>query len=153
VSCKRIEKLWQMYASGELSGPKQRRFEKHLEGCADCRARREAFDRSIELTMREMPAPAELTPIEWNRIRPDTRTPVRRGRRPLAAALAAAACAALVGAVLYLAPGEVRDRPDRRPTTPMGAGALTERDRYEIRMATPDPGVKIVWVFDRNLEL
>lgn len=153
MSCERIEKLWRLYAAGDLSVSKQRRFEEHLKGCADCRARRQAFDRSVEIAMQEMPAPAELTPVEWNRTRPDTRAPVRRVRRPLAAALAAAACAAAVGAVLYLTPkAEVEDRADAGvamdETIPLGEG-----DRYEVRMSTDDPKVKIVWVFDRNLTL
>jgi anti-sigma factor RsiW len=152
VSCTRIEKLWRLYAAGDLSASKQRRFEEHLEGCADCRARRAAFDRSAELAVQEMPAPAELTPIERNRIRPDTRTPVRRVHKPLAAALAAAACAATVGAVLYLTPKSPGEgQPDAgvvEEVKPLG-----ERDRYEVRMSTDDPKVKIVWVFDRNLTL
>jgi anti-sigma factor RsiW len=155
VSCERIENLWRLYVSGDLSKAKRRRFDGHLEGCAECRARKEAFDRSVELAMREMPAPAELTPIEWNRVRPDTRTPVSRGRRPLAAALAAAACAAVVGAVLYFAP---RASVDDAMAADAGVALkdhkpLRERDRYEVRMCTEDPKVKIVWVFDRNLTL
>jgi anti-sigma factor RsiW len=153
LSCLRIEKLWRLYAAGDLSGSKQRRFEEHLKGCAGCRARKEAYDQSVELASLEMPAPAELTPMEWSRIRPDTQTPVGRGRRPLAAALAAAACAVAVGAVLYLVPkSPVEDRADAGVAVaehkPLG-----ERDRYEVRMSTEDPKVKIVWVFDRNLTL
>lgn len=152
MSCERIEKLWRLYAAGDLSGSQQRRFEEHLEGCADCRARRAAINRSAELAVQEIPAPAELTPIEWNRIRPDTQTPVRRVRKPLTAALAATACAAAVGVVLYLtpkSPGEGQsDAGVVEEIKPPG-----ERNRYEVRMSTDDPKVKIVWVFDRNLTL
>jgi anti-sigma factor RsiW len=155
VSCDRFEKLWRLYASGDLSGSKQRRFEEHLKTCADCRARKQAFDHSAELAAQALPAPAELTPAEWNRIRPDTQAPVLRNRRPLAAALAAAACAAAVGAVLYFAPeATVEDAiaadagVPAEETKPLG-----EADRYEVRMCTEDPKVKIVWVFDRNLTL
>ena len=151
MSCDRIEKLWRLYASGDLPKKQQRRFEQHLKGCADCRVRREAFDSSAKLVTEALPAPGELSPVEWNRIRPDTRVRVRRGRRPLAAALAAAACAAVVGAVLYFAPeASVEDHADAGVKE---SKLLGETDRYEVRMSTDDPKVKIVWVFDRNLTL
>jgi predicted anti-sigma-YlaC factor YlaD len=153
VSCERIEKLWRRYASGDLSGAKRRRFQDHLKECADCRARKRALDHSAELAARALAAPEEMTPAEWNRVRPPADEPVARGRRPLAAALAAAACAAVIGAILYLAPeSPVEERSDAgaamEATKPLG-----EADRYEVRMCTEDPKVKIVWVFDRNLTL
>ncbi len=155
MSCKRIEKLWRRYASGDLSKAKRRRFEEHLKECPDCRARKRALDHSAELAVQALAGPEEMTPAEWNRVRPPADEPVERGRRPLAAALAAAACAAVVGAVLYFAP---RASVDDAMAADAGVAIkdyqpLGERDRYEVRMCTEDPNVKIVWVFDRNLTL
>ncbi len=155
MSCERIKKLWLRYSSGDLFGKKQRRFEEHLETCSACRARRLAFDRSTEAAGAALSASVELTPAEWRRVRPDPRPTLNRGRRPLAAALAAVACAAAVGVVLYFAP----KAPVEQAVTADAGVALkqarppAESDRYEVRMCTDDPKIKIVWVFDRNLSL
>ena len=41
----------------------------------------------------------------------------------------------------------------RQETTTKSITDVEEPDRYEVRLATSDPNIKIVWVFDRNLEL
>jgi anti-sigma factor RsiW len=156
MSCKKIESLWPLFLSGDLKGRRLRRFEEHLAGCRDCRARRQAFDESRALALEclsKAPAPSDIERARLRKAIPSSRPPYRLA--PVIAAVGAAAAAAAVALVMNWVTPE--PAPDAGVDAGMEAIALAEApvkpDRYELRMSTRDPHVKIVWVFDRNLQL
>ncbi len=53
MDCKRAEKLFFIYANGELKGKEKKAFEEHIKDCLTCRKNYErivAFNKGIELT-------------------------------------------------------------------------------------------------------
>jgi anti-sigma factor RsiW len=155
LSCTSVERFWRKLASGELGGRALSKFEAHLRGCPECRERRRAWDASLELAVRGLSRESLLKPEEQAQLR--TRTPSRPARRWISVSLGAVVVGAVALILLLLAvPWGFGDAADGGVAPPPEAGdqvALTGPDRYEVRMATSDPQVKIVWVFDRNLKL
>jgi anti-sigma factor RsiW len=150
-----VERLWRKLASGELGGRALSKFEAHLRGCPDCRGRRQAWDESLALAVRGLEREPRLVPEEQARLR--TRLPARPARRWVSVSLGAAVVGAVALILLWLAvPWGSGGAADGGVAPPPEAGdrvALAGPDRYEVRLATSDPQVKIVWVFDRNLNL
>jgi anti-sigma factor RsiW len=151
VSCQRQERLWPRVLSGDLSSRQRRLFEAHLETCSECQARMRAYDQARQDVLQGLPQPADLSPGEQARILPDLADTRRQvsGRRILIATAAAAAIILVL--VLLLLPGE-KDRP-AGPDGGRQPAVAARTDRVEMRMNTSDPKIKIVWVFDRNLNL
>jgi hypothetical protein len=174
VSCKRMKNLWPLWSSGDLEGKKLERFETHLASCATCRAASEALRAASRQTLQALKGQAvELpTEAEWARMLAIARPERPRRWRTLAWVTAAVSALALVAA---LALSLLLPRENPRPVDPregvfdevMDDGfvvVLSEEPRdpaearprtegFELRAATSDPKVKIVWSFDRNQEL
>jgi anti-sigma factor RsiW len=166
VSCERHARDWPLWAAGDLSGRRLARFQAHLAACPECAARAAALEATTRQAVEALGAAPAESPDEatWTRLlsRALDAQPVRRWAWP---ALAAAAAAVILTLILWL--------PGRGPAEAVDAGVLDagpapvapveqdvalvdaaeQADRYEMRLATSDPKVKIVWVFDRNLSI
>jgi anti-sigma factor RsiW len=154
MSCKRFERLGPAWAAGDLSPRERARLERHLAGCADCRRQAEALRRATALARQALAEPGELGEAEWTRIRAALPHPARRPSwRWGLVALSAAAAALLLVVGLWFLPGPATDGGADGQLGPPAGEQLAAVDRFEMRFATPDPKVKIVWVFDRNFKL
>lgn len=165
MNCGQLDPLWPLWTAGDLNGRKRAAFEAHLAGCPGCQARAQAFDEASDLArdLLRQAGPA-LSPAERARLVADLgeqRRP-RRWSWALAATCAAALVAWLVWTPTGRGPqgqsvdaGQVldADRQSQATTRIALVDAADRAERYELRLATSDPTVKIVWVFDRNLNI
>jgi anti-sigma factor RsiW len=159
---RRIERMWQAYLVGDQSDQELQAYKAHLQQCPACRARKELTDRSREHAVALMNEAPAMTEAEWARIRRAIQTPDREHPSwKLTLVLGTAVAVFLLVAGLWLAnPGHtVSEATDGGLTnaapewTSNNPAPGPEPERYEVRLATSDPKVKVVWVFDRNLNL
>ncbi|HOX47160.1 MAG TPA: zf-HC2 domain-containing protein [Myxococcota bacterium] len=156
MSCQRFERLGPAWAAGDLSARQRARLERHLAECADCRARVAALQAATAETRQSLAQAPELSAEEWRRVQAALEAPAARPARVWAwAGLAAAAAALLLALGLWFLPnpGPAADGGDDGRLGPAPAERVAAVDRFELRFATSDPKVKIVWVFDRNFKL
>jgi hypothetical protein len=166
--------LWPLWSAGDLEGEKLERFEAHLATCAPCRAAAEAL-RAASAQARQAlkdQAVEPLTEAEWARMLAIAKPERTRRWGTLAWVTAAAGACALVAALVLslLLPRETPRPVDPRdgvfdevlddgfvvvlpeePRDPALAPPLDER--LELRLATSDPKIKIVWTFKRDHNL
>ena len=166
MSCDRHARDWPLWAAGDLTGRRLARFQAHLEACPGCAARAAQMEATTRQVAEALGAAPVAQPDEatWTRLTARA-LDSKRVRRWAWPALAAAAAAAILALVLWLPGGTQRDGLDagmldggREQVGPPQrevalVDAADEADRYEMRLATSDPKVKIVWVFDRNLSI
>lgn len=166
MSCDRHARDWPLWAAGDLSGRRLARFQAHLDACPACAARAAALEASSRLAAEALAAePTEpLDEATWTRLSARALSD-EPSRRWAWLALAAATAALILALVLWL-PGRSRpgapdagtvDGGPKAIATPERKVALVDAaeraDRYEMRLSTSNPKVKIVWVFDRNLSI
>ena len=171
MSCKSIESLWPAWSAGDLSTRKRKRFEAHLATCLSCRKRADELNRASRLARESLDVGAGIEPAEWQGLLAGLDDQGSRGLRwmPWTAVAAVALVAVLV--LTFWLPGisEPKQLLDggllpASDTSATAARVSAHRqialvdasevaDRYELRLATSDPKVKIVWVFDRNLDI
>jgi anti-sigma factor RsiW len=157
MGCRRFDRLGPAWASGDLRGRKAAAWRRHLEACPDCRARAEGLEAATREARAALPAPTELSPAEWTRLLASLPLPEKRPARVpgWGWALAASAAAALLALALLLPGRGPRELgPDAGPApAPAEVARAAFPERFELRLATADPKIKVVWVFDKNLEL
>jgi hypothetical protein len=164
VICNKTKRLWQAFVSGELAPKQQKRLDAHLQQCEPCRLQKKAFASSRDQAMEWWPVPNEMTAEEWARIL--NGLPHQKERSSfirLGLLMGGAAAVVAMAVLLVLAhPAQLASDGKDGGAAPdaLSAGNTVEEikprsdpDRYEVRMSTSDPKVKIVWVFDRNLDL
>lgn len=143
---------------GELDGARRREVEEHLASCEDCRRAAEAYESDLALVGEALGAGGDgaLSDAELDallsapELREDAETtgrPRRLFRHPRAvAALALAAC---VAAALLLMPPPAEEA----FTIPPSPAAPVEADeRVEIRMATGNPSIQVIWVMSKDVD-
>lgn len=140
-----IHGLTGAYALGALDDVERARFEKHLAGCADCRAEVESFDLTVEhlaeVSAIEPPARLEqaiLSALDQVRpLPPVTPAQKTRPRRLLRAPflLAAAVVVLVIGAVaaIVLQPWAEQEAPDRMTVSEQVVQA-PDAERIEVPM-------------------
>lgn len=166
MKCNKHARDWPLWSAGDLSGRRLTRFQAHLAACPECAALAQAMETSSAQVATALSAPPADAPdaATWTRLQAKA-IDAQRLRRWAWPTLAAAAAAVILGLLLWLpgrSPRQLLDggQPDAglTPVAPAQrevalVDAAEEADRYEMRLATSDPKVKIVWVFDRNLNI
>ena len=168
MSCSKHERYWPAWAAGDLTGRHRQSFQAHLKICPSCAKRAQAMQTASDLARQALEQQSEsLSQQAWQemlgRLEPEAQRPAPRWSWALPAGLAAAAALAL----LIWLPGA--HSPASRPAALDGgaapapvssepkqlalADAADRAEHYEMRLTTSDPKIKIVWVFDRNLQL
>lgn len=144
---------------GELDEARRREVEEHLASCEDCRRAAEAYRADLDLVGEVLDEGDEsaLTDVELQallatpELREDERTKEGRGRPRIRhpRAVAALALAACVAAALLLMPPP----PEETFTIPPSPAAVAEaNERVEIRMATGNPSIQVIWVMSKDIE-
>lgn len=166
MSCDKHARDWPLWAAGDLSGRRLERFQAHLKACPACAAQAAALEATSRVAAEALSAPPTDPPdaATWTRLQARA-LDARRVRRWAWPALAAAAAAVILTLLLWLPGSTQRVGIDagmvdggQEQIVPAArevalVDAADEADRYEMRLATSDPKVKIVWVFDRNLNI
>jgi len=115
--------------------------------------KKQAHQESRDLAVEALREIDPMTDAEWNRMSQALTepTPVRTMPWRTGAWLAVAAAVLLI---IYMV---LPARPNNHNLTDAGVIASATSpllpEQYQLRMATSDPKVKIIWVFDRNLQL
>ena len=139
------------YLDGELDGDERREVELHVERCRDCRTlirRQQIADEAVSNAMAEVPP---LSAAEVRDLVAETmqqRRPVRGRVIRLVPRIALVAAAAAVALALTVRPGH-----DSTPGVDAVAVDTAEPRRVEMRLATGDPSIQVVWIMDSELEL
>jgi anti-sigma factor RsiW len=143
----------------ELDGTRALEMDEHLAGCEACRAEAEAYRRDLAL-VRDALADTDETPLTDAELdallsAPELRdapgAPQRLFKLPLrpprVAAVLALAAAVLLALLLIRPPPEEVSRTALPPT------AIAKADeRVEIRMATGNPSIQVIWVMSKDVE-
>jgi len=142
------------HLDGALDGPDRTALEAHLEGCPACRAELAELRRATDLAAAAL-RDDEVEPLREPELRamldalPEATGATGDGRVvrlfPRVAA-AVAVAAALAACLLLVLRGP---EPTQAPLPP----EAPPQERMEIRMATGNPSVQVIWVMSRDLEL
>lgn len=156
MNCARVRKLLPLHAGGDLPPRRAARLEAHIEGCADCRRELESL-KTARARLREAAAAEPLpgwSEAEWKALM--VRAAAGRiERRPWAIwarprlALAASTVGAALLAVALLVTGVFRTVPATAP----GLAAGAAQDVLSVTLVSPDTGLQVVWVFNKNFDL
>lgn len=165
---RKIRKLIPLAAGNDLRPREARAFWAHLQACTGCRAEFEEFRRDLEgirAAAREEGA-AGWTEAEWTALMARVGAEARkesgdRSLRPGTALRPRWAAAAAVGVLLGLAiigallkgPSLWRGAGERHNLPEMAQGqARPEQDKISVTMVSPESGLQIVWILDKNFE-
>ncbi len=168
MMCRKFRKLVPLAARDDLRPRQARAFRAHLEACSACRAELEAFRRDlagIRAAAGEEVA-AGWAEAEWQTLMARVGARARRedgdrSRSPVAALRPRWAAAAAVGVLLGLViMGALVKGPSLWRGTSEGPGlpamasgqARPEQDRISITMVSPESGLQVVWILDKNFE-
>ncbi len=168
MTCRKVRKLVPLAAGDDLRPREARAFRAHLEACPGCRAELEAFRHDlagIGAAAKEEGA-AGWTETEWQTLIARVGARARgeskdRSRGPVPAPRPRWAAAAAVGVLLGLViMGALVKGPSLRPGPAGGQGlpalasgtARPGQDRISITMVSPESGLQVVWILDKNFE-
>lgn len=168
MTCRKIRKLIPLAAGNDLRPRQARAFRAHLEACPGCRAELEAFRRDlagIRAAAGEEGA-AGWAEAEWRTLMARVGARARGedadwSRGPVAALQPRWAAAAAVGVLLGLViMGALIKGPSLRPG-PAGSQGLPalasgparpEQDKLSVTLVSPESGLQVVWILDKNFE-
>ncbi len=174
MTCGRTRRLLPLFAGGDLPERKARRVREHVETCAECRREIEEYQRAVRVVadaVRVTPA-RDWTPGEWravmDRVAKEQREPRDRAAAAPASkwvpAFASAATIVVVVAISLL----LKDSPIKTAGTQPGPGMTNQQsaskkggpaaaapdsskqDVLTMTLVSPDTGLQVVWVFNRN---
>lgn len=144
------------HLDGELDAGSRAEVEAHLETCAVCRAELAELRRVTALA-REAVRDDQVAPLTGGELRAmldalsdDTATPAERHDNVVRLAPRVAAVAAVVAALAAVLVLALRGP---LPTLAPLPAEPPAQERMEIRMATGNPSVQVIWVMSRDLEL
>ncbi len=153
--CVELNELVSALADGELEGAEKQRVERHLAGCAECRAFVSAC-RRIDRTVADGPEPPEVEPARWNamlaQLKAAGRPRARRSRIRPAKAVAfvstlAAAC--LLAVAVFMPWDPPPNGVDPVQHVEMDAGA----SEYEVvTVAAPEGGLSMMVIIDTDAD-
>ncbi|MDP7113882.1 MAG: zf-HC2 domain-containing protein [Myxococcota bacterium] len=147
------------HLDGELDGARAVEMDEHLAGCESCRAEAEAYDRDLGLVQDALAATDDdsLTDAELSALlsAPELCDAPARPHRlfglplrpPRTAAVLALAAAVLLALLLNVPPSE------EVSTTSLPPTAVAKADeRVEIRMASGNPSIQVIWVMSKDVQ-
>jgi anti-sigma factor RsiW len=147
------------HLGGELEGARALEMDEHLAGCESCRAEAEAYDRDLGLVRDALAATdddtltdAELAALLSSPELSDEPTTIQRLfglplRPPRAAAVLALAAAVLLALLLNVPPSE-----EVSTNSPLPTAVAKADERVEIRMATGNPSIQVIWVMSKDVQ-
>lgn len=156
MNCRKVRKFLPLHAGGDLPPRRAARLEVHLGGCADCRQELESL-KAARARLREAAAAEPLpgwSEAEWKALMARA-TAARIERRPRALvtrpkwALAAGTVGVALLAVALLVTGVFKTAP--APAPGLAGGGV--QDVLSVTLVSPDTGLQVVWVFNRNFDL
>lgn len=166
MTCRKVRRLIPLAAGDDLEPRRAAAFRAHLAACPACRAELAAF--RAELAGIRDVAKAEgiagWTEAEWKatmaRVRAEANGSTPSSARAAGPAFAPRwAAASAVGIILGLIVMGVLFRgPAPRPDSAPGAGSASlaagsgEQDRLTMTMVSPETGLQIVWILDKNFD-
>ncbi len=168
MTCRKVRKLIPLAAGNDLRPRQARAVRAHLEACPGCRQELAAFRRDLAgiTAAASEESAAGWNESEWRALvagvteralgksadgRPGVAPePAFRPRWATAAALGAL-LALVIMAALFRGPGLRRERPTGRDSA-AAAQAPPRQDRMSVTMVSPDSGLQVVWILDRNFE-
>jgi len=166
MTCRKVRKLIPLAAGGDLRPRRAAVFLAHVDSCPGCREELERFRRALAgiKTAAKTAAVAEWSEGEWSALMARVAAEARGGREAPGGAGAPVirprwAAASVVGAFLCLIVLSMLFRgPSSRPETmkaavekPVAAEA-GEQDRLTMTLVSPESGLQIVWIFDKNFD-
>jgi anti-sigma factor RsiW len=166
MTCRKVRKLIPLAAGGDLRPRRAAAVRAHIGTCPDCRADLEAFRAALEgiKTMAKAESVAAWTEGEWKaavaRAVSAAPEPKPLSGRSIGPAWAPRwAAASVLGIVLGLIVMGVLFRgPSPRPDTAAGTGGpllaagTGEQDRLTMTIVSPDTGLQVVWILDKNFD-
>lgn len=166
MTCRKVRKLIPLAAGGDLRPRPASAVRAHVAACPACRAKLEEFRAALAgiRAAAEAEGVADWTGPEWDALM--ARVAAEAKPREAASVRAAGpafrprwAAASVIGAVLGLVVLGVLFRgPSPRPDTAAGsAKALVaegtgEQDKLTMTMVSPETGLQIVWILDKNFD-
>jgi anti-sigma factor RsiW len=165
MTCRRVRRLIPLAAGDDLGPRRATAVRAHLAACPACRGELETF--RADLAELKASARAEgvagWTEAEWSALMARVGTEAK-GTAPSPARVAGPdfaprwAAAAAMGVVLaFVVMGvlfrEPSPRPDTAASDSTGAAVATgEQDRLTMTMVSPETGLQIVWILDKNFD-
>jgi hypothetical protein len=164
MTCRRIRRLIPIAAGDDLRPRLAAAVRAHIAGCPGCRSELDAFRAALAAIRAEAGAEgvADWSAGEWRAVMvrvaaeagPEVEQ-VRRQARPAlkprwaAAAVAGALLSLVVLGLLFKGPSI----PGPAPQGPaLAAGTGKTQDQVAIHMVSPESGLQVVWILDRNFE-
>lgn len=166
MTCHKVRKLIPLAAGGDLRPRPAAAVRAHVDACPGCREELERFRAAMAEIKAEARARSvvEWGEVEWNtlmaRVAAETRgaakAPGRAGVRVLqirwaaASVLGAFLCLVVLN-MLFRGPAL---RPGRMPERGGNAVASKDsrQDQVAITMVSPDSGLQVVWILDKNFD-
>lgn len=167
MTCRKVRKLIPLAAGDDLRPRPAAAVRAHVAACPACRAELESFRAAlagIRSVAKAEGAAADWTEHEWNALMARATAEARRaGQAPVPQARPAFrprwAAASALGALIGLAVLGVLFRgPSPRPDTAAGsaktlvAAGTGEQDKLTMTMVSPETGLQIVWILDKNFD-
>jgi hypothetical protein len=166
MTCRKLHRLIPLAAGDDLSPRQARAMRAHIARCPGCRAELEAFRKDLAAIRAEARAEvvADWSAGEWRAlmVRVAAATNAAPGRaeqgagaatwmRPrwAAAAVAGALLSLVIMAVLFKGPSIPRPAPEGPA---LAANFDKTQDKVAIHMVSPESGLQVVWILDRNFE-
>ena len=157
MRCARVRQFLPLHAGGDLPPRRAARVQVHLDGCADCRRDLESL-RAARAAIRAAAAAEPLpgwSEAEWKALM--VRATAARIEAPPPAiatrprwALAAGTAGVALLAVALLVTGVFKRAPAPEPELASSGAA---QDVVSVTLVSPDTGLQVVWVFNRNFDL
>ncbi len=166
MTCRRVRKLIPLAAGDDLRPRPAAAFRAHVDSCPGCREELERFRTALAgiRTAAKTAAVAEWSEGEWDTLMARVAAEAR-GTREAPGGVGAPvvrprwAAASVVGAFLCLIVLSMLFRdPSSRPETMKAAGEKPvsaeagEQDRLTLTLISPESGLQVVWIFDKNFD-
>jgi len=156
MTCAKVRKHLALHAGGDLAPRRAARLEAHLVGCADCRRELQSL-RAARARVRAAAAAKQVpgwSEAEWKALmvratagRIESRAPTFLARPRWA--LAAGTVGVALIAVAVLVTGVFKTVPAPGPEL----ASATAQDVVSVTLVSPDTGLQVVWVFNKNFDL
>jgi anti-sigma factor RsiW len=165
MTCRRVRRLIPLAAGDDLRPRLAGAVRAHIDRCPGCRAELESFSAGLTeiKTQARAEGVADWTEAEWRavvgRVAAEAkRTAGETGAGPglnvrpywAAAAVAGLLLGLVIMGALFKGPTPQRPGPEGQATARAVAGGKAEQDKLAIHMVSPESGLQVVWILDRN---
>jgi anti-sigma factor RsiW len=166
MTCRKVRKLIPLAAGDDLRPRPAAALRAHVASCPACRAELESFQAALAgiWSVAKAAGVADWTESEWSALMARAAAEAKAacqapGRAARPAFQPRWAAASVIGACLGLVVlGMLFRGPSPRPDTAAGsaetlsAAGTGEQDKLTMTMVSPETGLQIVWILDRNFD-